>query len=104
MIHRGQNVCTGHIHVLREPCVEASRDAFGLWHATDPRRFLHRPFAFGDGKLAEQEETFARRGGDPIRIAAASVQERGLSRLRRGFGKVDQLVLDLEWAQSLEFL
>src|SRR5207302_1689217 len=59
--------------------------------------------AFGDGKLAEQEETFARRGGDPIRIAAASVQEHGLSRPGRGFGEVDEFVLDLERAQSLKF-
>ena len=78
--HRGQEVRAGHVHVLREPCVEASCDAFGLRHPTDSGRFLHRPFAFGDGKLAEQEETFARRGGDPVRIAAASIQERGLRR------------------------
>ena len=64
---------------------------------------LHHPLALGDRKLAEQEKPFAGRGGDPVGIAAAGVQERRLRRLGGLLRQLDQLVLDLEWAQSLEF-
>ena len=75
----------------------------GLRHAADPGGMIHHPLALGDGELAEEEEALARRGGDPVGIAAAGVQERGLRGPRRLLGQLDQLVLDLERAQSFEF-
>ena len=88
---------------LREPGLEPGRDAAGLRHAADPGRMLHHALALGHGKLAEQEKPLAGRGSDPVRIAAAGIQEGGLGRLGCCFGEVDQFVLDLEWAQGLEF-
>ena len=86
--HRGKKVGARHVRVLRKPCVEARRDALGLRHPADSGGVLHHPLAFGDGELAEQEETFARRGRDPVGIAAAGIQERGLCRPGRFLGEV----------------
>ena len=75
----------------------------GLRHSADPGGMLHHAFALGDRELTEQEESLARRGRDPVRIAAAGIQERGLSGSGRFFGEIDQLVLDFKGAESLEF-
>jgi len=57
---------------------------------------LQHPLAFGDRKLAQQEETFARSGGDPVGVAAAGVQECRLRRSGGLLGKLDQFVFNLE--------
>ena len=69
-----KKVGAGHVLVLGEPGVEARRDAVGLRHPADPGRLVHHPLALGDRELAEQEEAFARRGGDPVGIAAAGIR------------------------------
>jgi hypothetical protein len=100
--HLGEERRARHVHVHREPRIEASRDAAGLRHATDPGAYFHHPLAFEDGELAEQEEAFARRGGDPVGVAPSGVEEgrlRGLGGLLR---QAPQLVLDLERAQGFE--
>ena len=66
---------TGHIGVLSEPRFETASDALGLRHSADTCGMLHHPLAFGDRELTEQEETFARSGGDPVGIAAAGVEK-----------------------------
>ena len=100
--HLGQEGRARHVLVHREPRVEAPRDPAGLRHASDPGAYLHHPLAFEDRELAEQEEALAWRGGDPVGIAAAGIEEgrlRGLGGLLR---QAPQLVLDLERAQGLE--
>src|SRR5262249_46529130 len=72
-------------------------------HTPDARGMLHHPLAFGDGELSEQKKALARGGGDPVRVATAGVQECRLRSLGGLFGEVDELVLDLERAQRLEF-
>ena len=64
---------------------------------------LHHPFAFGDRKLTEQEEAFARSRGNPVRVAAASIEECRLRRARGLLGELDQLIFNLKRAQRLEF-
>ena len=78
-------------------------DTFCLWHSADPGRMFHHALALGDGELAKQEKALARRGGNPIGIAAAGIQERGLRGAGGLLGQMDQLVFDLERDQSLEF-
>src|SRR5262249_26865312 len=89
--------------MLREPGLKPCGNALRLGHAADARGMLHHPLAFDDGELPEQEEAFTRRGGYPVWIAASGVQERRLRPLRGPLCQVDQLVLDLERAQRLEF-
>src|SRR5215813_5537558 len=78
-------------------------DASCLWHAADAGRVLHHPPALGHGKLAEQKKTLPRRGGNPIGIAAAGIEERRLRGARRLLSETDQLILDLERAEGFEF-
>ena len=66
-----------------------------------PARMVHHPFALGDGELAEQEESFARRGCDPVGIAAAGIKERGLRGPGRLLRQIDQFVLDFETGSEL---
>jgi hypothetical protein len=82
--------------MLGEPGVEARGDAVGTRHAANAGRQVHDPPALGDRKLAEQEEAVARRGGDPVGVAATGIEERGLGRPGGLLGEGDQLVLDLE--------
>ena len=65
---------------------------------------LHHPLAFGNRKLAEQEEALAGGGGDPVGIAATGIQKGRLRSLRSLLGELDQLVLDLERAERFEFV
>jgi hypothetical protein len=101
--HRGKEAGAGHVRLLCEPRLESRRYTFCLWHSADPGRMLHHTFALGDSELAKQEETLARRGGDPIGIAAAGIQKRGLGGPGGLLCQIDQLILDLERTQGLEF-
>ena len=92
------------IRVLPEPRLQAPGDALGRRHAGDPGGMLHHPPALGQGELAEKEEALARLGGDPVRVAAAGVEERGLRGPGRLLGELDELVLDLERAHLVEDL
>src|SRR6476661_9814385 len=101
--HRGKERGAGHVRLFCEPRLESPCYTFCLWHSAYPGRMLHHAFALGDSELAKQEETLARRCGDPIGIAAAGIQECGLSSPGCLLRQTDQFILDLEWAQSLEF-
>src|ERR1043166_8061313 len=101
--HRREKLGSRHVGVLLEPRFQPRRDAVRGRHAADAGWVLHHALAFRDGELAEQEKPFPRRGGDPVGIAAAGVEKGGLRRPRRALGELDQLVLDLERAQGLEF-
>ena len=100
--HRGKETGARHIRMFLEPGLEPAGNAAGLRHSADPGRMLHHARALGQRELAEQEKSLARRGSDPVGIAAAGIQEGGLGRLGRCFCEIDQLVLDLERTQSLE--
>jgi hypothetical protein len=101
--HCGKKGGAWHVGVRGKPSREPVGNAICLWHTADSNRMLHDPFAFGHGKLAQQKKAFARRGGHPIGIAAARVEECRLRGARRLLGQADQLVLDFEWAQRFEF-
>jgi hypothetical protein len=101
--HRRKEGRAGHVGVLLQPRLEPSSDAGGLRHATDPSGMLHHPFAFSDGKLAEQKEALTCCGCHPVGVAATCVQEGGLSCPRRLLGQFDQFVLDLKGAERFEF-
>ena len=101
--HRREKGRTGHIGVLGEPRFETARDALRLRHSADTGGMLHHPLAFGDRELTEQEEAFARSGGDPVGVAAASIEKCRLCCSRSLLGEFDQLVFNLERAQRLEF-
>ncbi len=88
--------------MLGEPCLETSSDSLRLRHSADTGGMLHHPFAFGDRELTQQEEAFARSGGDPVGVAAASIEECRLRRTGGLLGEFNQLVFDLERAQRLE--
>ena len=100
--HLGQEGRARHVLVHREPGVEAPSDAAGLRHASDPGAHLHHPLAFEDRELAEQEEALAWRGGDPVGVSAAGIEEGRLRPLGGLLRQAPQLVLDLERAQGLE--
>ena len=101
--HRGEEAGARHLRMFFEPGIEPDRDALRLRHAAEAGGMLHHALALGDRELTEQEKAFARRRGDPIRIAAAGIEECRLRRPRRLLGELDQLVLDFERTQSLEF-
>jgi hypothetical protein len=76
-------------------------DSCRTWHAADAGRMSHHPPRFVQRELAEQEEDLPSPGRDPVRIAAARIEEyvgRGLARCA---GKPDQFVLDLERTEML---
>ena len=88
--------------VAVKPGVEALADAVLGRHAAEILVFPHA-LRLGERELAEQEERRARRGGDPVRIAAAGVHHLVRARhLRALAGDLDQLVLELERAQAFE--
>src|SRR5581483_2988727 len=72
-------------------------------HAADARQVEHA-FAFGEREIAEREKRFARRGGDPVRIAPAGVEHGGRGFLGGGAGERDQAVLDFKGAQLIVLL
>ena len=85
-----------------QPCFKPLCDALRLRHSTQAGGMLHHPLAFSDRELAEQEKAFARRGRNPVGVAAARIQK---SRLRRPgglLGKLDQFVFDLKRTQGLK--
>ena len=102
--HRRKEIGAGHIRMFREPGLEPAGDAAGLWHSTDPGGMLHHAFALGHRELPKQEKSLAGRGRDPVGIAAAGVQESGLSGFGCCLGEIDQFVLDFERTEGLEFL
>jgi hypothetical protein len=65
---------------------------------------VHHTLALCKGELAEQEEALARCGGDPVRIAAPSIEEGRLRRPRRLLGEIDKLVFDFKGAKRFKFL
>ena len=75
-----------------------------LGHAAHAGRQVEHALALGDRELPEQEERFARLGGDPVRVAATGVQVREGSFLRRFRCHLCEEILDLERAQLLVLL
>ena len=63
---------------------------------------LHYPLAFSDRELPEQEKAFARRGGNPVGVAAARIEKDGLRCPGIFSGKFDQFIFDFKWTQSLK--
>ena len=101
--HRAKADGTGAVGVVCEPVVQACRNAGCLWHAADTRRQIHAPPALGDSELAQQKERLAWLGGDPVRVAAAGIQEGKVGLRSRSPADLDQLVLDFERTQRLVF-
>ena len=99
--HRLKDGRTGHVLVLLQPRFETPGHARRFRHSADAGRQVEHAFAFDDGELPEQEERFARLGGDPVRIAASRVQVRDGGVLRGLACHLGQEVLDLERAQLL---
>ena len=89
---------TGSILVRPQERLEPARDARLVGHSPDVGH-VHDPLALADGELAEEEESLARRGRDPVGIAAAGVQQGHGGLLGAFLGERDQLVLDLERAE-----
>ena len=98
-----EKVRAGHVGVLAEPGREPVRAARGLRHPTDAGWQIEHALALEDRELAEEEERFARRGGDPVRVAAAGVEIRDGRCLGSLAGRLREEVLDLERAQALVF-
>jgi len=96
--HFGKEAGARHVRMLRKPRGEPGGDAAGLRHAADAGWMLHHPLALGQRELSEEEEALTGGGGDPVGIAAASIEEGGLGRPGGGFGEIDQFILDLERA------
>ena len=82
-------------------CLEPAGNARRLGHAAHAGRQVEHALALGDGELAEQEERFARLGGNPVRVAATGVQVGDGLLLRRLQGHLGEEVLDLEGAELL---
>ena len=61
--------------MLRKPFVKAAGDALRLRHTAETRRVLHYTFALRNCKLAEEKIALAWSGRDPIRVAAAGIEE-----------------------------
>ena len=78
------------------------REAMPLACGIPPIPAIHHPLALGDRELAEQEEA-SRGWWRSSWDCPAGVQERRLGPSWSLPGELDQLVLDLERAQSLEF-
>jgi hypothetical protein len=77
--------------MLGEPGFETASDTLKLRHPTDTGGMFHHPLAFGNRELTEQEEAFARSGGDPGGVAAARVEECRLRRTGGLPGEMDRL-------------
>jgi hypothetical protein len=92
------------IGIVGEPGLEPAGRAALLRHGGKSRLWIvHGAARLGQPELAEQEVSLARFGCDPVRIAAAGI-EQGVG----GFGgaglcEFDQAVLDLERAHLVEF-
>jgi hypothetical protein len=95
-----KEVRTGRVRVRAEPRGQAVGDAGFGRHAAETA-LVHHALALGNRELPEQEEPLARRGRNPVRVAAPRVEE-CVGRLPGGgLGQLDQLVLDLERAEPL---
>jgi hypothetical protein len=100
---RLQELGAWHVLVLLQPGFEATRDSGCLRHPADAGRQVEHALALRDRELTEQEEGFARLGGDPVRIAPPRIQIGDgslLCRLRRDLGEE---ILDFEGSQLLVF-
>jgi hypothetical protein len=60
----------GHLLVLNKPGIKTARNTLGLRHSTYTCGKIHHAFTFCDRELPQQEEPLARRGGNPVGIAA----------------------------------
>src|SRR6185437_7818 len=89
------------VAVLLEPGFEATCDSGRLRHAADTRRQVEHALALGYGELTEQEESLARLGSDPVRIAPSRIQIRAGGLFRRLRCDLREEVLDLERSQLL---
>src|SRR2546423_1623945 len=93
-----------HVVVLFQPVLKAASDALCLGHAAHARRQVEHPLTLSHRKLPEQEERVARRGRNPVRVAATGVQVGEGIFLRRLRSQLGDEILDLERAQFFVLL
>jgi hypothetical protein len=102
--HLLQKLRTRHVGVLGQPRLEPAGNAGRLGHAADTGRQVEHALALGDRELSEQEESLARLGRNPVRVAATGVEVRDRRFLADFDATLARKVLDLERAQFFVFL
>ncbi|MNT42301.1 hypothetical protein D3C72_1787180 [compost metagenome] len=85
--------------VLAHEDFKARLDALARGETTHVVHVDIGTFRFRHGELAELEEAVARRGRQEIRVAAARIEHQTVALL----GRLDQRILQFEWAQQGEF-
>ena len=101
--HRTKARGTGAVGMVCEPVIQSPRIYGRLRHAADTVQADPCFACSRDGELAEQKERLARLGGDPVRVAAASIQEGEVRVRSRSLAYLDQLVFDLERTQRVSY-
>ena len=90
--------------VLFEEGFKARGDAGLFGNAGDAFGKVHDAATFFQSELSQEEEGFARGGSNPVRVTASGIQHRAGSFLQAFIGHINQLILQLEWADGLHFL